>query len=162
MPKLSVRKEIRKAVEWCKESGIGIVNKEWGVTFGREQKYFIADDDENGVCALGALLIYKNGNIAFAEYGFDVEDDLEGTGDDKADKVAAKVLGVDDDWVTCFVHGFDNENLISIGEKVGWDADRKQFMHTSDGDILENRKAYKMGQDFRKEFIEDDDDEEED
>jgi len=112
---------IRKAMKACQKNGLQIDYGTWGTCYDREKKYFVPEGDDARVCALGALLIYKNGSIKYnPTQGRNIAKDNE-------QAVAAYVLGVDTDWVTAFVNGFDGDSYdkYNLNLTVDFDKDGK-------------------------------------
>lgn len=146
-------RKIRDAIKACQKKGIEIVRDKWGVVMDEEKKYFVMAEKvvpsaTQGVCALGALLIHKNGSIKFNAFrGRRPLSDVEEI------ETAAFVLGVSEEWVGHFVAGFD-EDVSEADESIRDD----------DGEILpvnklktvrqkELYRAFKMGERFAKDFI---------
>jgi hypothetical protein len=102
---------IRRAMKACQKKGIEIASETWGVRFDDEKQYFV-NAPENKVCALGALLVNKNGSLKFKptqghrEWRKEEQDDM-----------AAYVLGVDKEWVESFIHGFDKDGETTVSAK---------------------------------------------
>lgn len=166
------KEEIVEAIKSCKEKGIQIVREEWGVEINEDKGYYVPEHRygaENGaVCALGALLVYKNGNINFSEYGINIKNLPD------PEEVAACVLSVDKQWVNCFIVGFDHcaeshkwagcENLIP---ELGLYRDPDgitEFVFVTDlsNRVVSNREAYNIGREIGLEFSQDGINEQED
>lgn len=147
---------IRGAMKACRKKEVRIVAGSWGAEFDAEAGYFVTDSDKPQACALGALLIHKNGSVNFKER-FKLRDpDIE--------EAAAYVLGVDEDWVVAFVRGFDDslaEDLSSIHGKLGVDVEQDEdsgedvvvWKKPRSAQTAELRRAYQMGLKLRSEFI---------
>ncbi len=135
---------IRNAMKWCKRKGIGITTGDWGVESDDEEKKFIS---EGSVCALGALLIKKSGEIEYDPFrGGKPLTEMQ------VEDAAAEILGVDKNWVACFVSGFDGDDESACNDLLGWDDVKERLTRTSDPVITENRRAFKMGSLLAKQF----------
>lgn len=172
--KESTLRTIKDAMEAVQATGTQIQAGTWGAAFDARKGYFVNEGAQNGngtnfpVCALGALLIHKNGSFKFdAMRGRKPLTDLE-----EAD-AAAIVLGVDKNWVQNFIEGFDGANPSvdckpimhdDMTSKQRYDYDRTArasdctgadfiFPKTRSASVKEFRRAYKMGEKLRKEFV---------
>lgn len=158
-------KEIRKAMKAVKKKGVDIVAGQWGTEFDDQLGYFVPENEEQPeVCALGALLIYKNGDLKYKP-----SQGNRHFSENDTDDVAAYVLGVDTDWVNAFTEGFDGRactqlNLDVDGGKI-YDTSTADW-ESGDGQILTKRhekemsakdrellNAYRMGIKLAKEFV---------
>ena len=138
--KHNVKTVIRDAMKKVKKNRkLKIVNEMWGCYMDPEKGYFTAAGDE--VCALGALLVHKNGSIKFDEFrGKRPLDEIE------EEETAAYVLGVDRGWVDDFISGFDHPNDKFLGDT-----------RTAMG--KERARAFRIGQELAEEFgLKDDED----
>lgn len=153
-------KKIRKAMEACTENGIKIIEGDWGVEINEEKKSFVPENTETPyACALGALLVHKNGSVKFDEFrGRRPLSAIE------VEETAAHILGVDEDWVLAFIDGFDGSDIDSTQADIGyeaWDHDGRRTPNGLDGRLIRNatplqlemRRAYNMGKKLREEFI---------
>lgn len=153
-------KKIRKAMKSCVDKGIDIIEGDWGVEISEEKKSFVPENPKTPyVCALGALLVHKNGSIKFDEFrGRRPLNEVE------VEETAAHVLGVDEKWVNAFVTGFDGCDPIELARDLGyeeWDLDGGPTPNGEDGRFIRNatplqlemRRAYNMGKKLREEFI---------
>lgn len=140
--KSNVKAVIREAMKKVKKNRkLKIVNQAWGCFIDPKKGYFVADENKE-VCALGALLVHKNGSIKFDEFrGKRPLDALE------QDEVAAYVLGVDTTWVRNFIRGFD------------YPTGDSPFGKSKNAAQKEAVRAHRIGQELAKEFklvVEDD------
>ena len=103
-------KTIRKAMKAAVKDGNGIDTGRWGTHYDDEKGYFVSDGE--GACALGALLIYKNGSLKYKPTQGRAVLDKKDT-----QQMAAYVLGVDDKWVGHFICGFDGDGAPSLDLK---------------------------------------------
>lgn len=121
----TLKERIVSGIKYATEKlGVKLVTEEWGSTKSN------VPDKFDCACALGCMILAKDGNLS--------EDDT-----DHNERVAADLLGVDNDWVTGFISGFDGGTL-------------------DDG----SAEAYEIGKQIRNEFVvpesdEDDGDDEE-
>ena len=161
--KESALRTIRSAMEACEKKGIKIVAEDWGVKIDEDKRSFVPDvnwaREKASVCALGALLVHKNGSVKFDAFrGSRPLSEVE------ADETAAYVLGVDKSWVDLFVSGFDNSHPEDMStnyqELLGYDEVKRAdgsyeyaFVKTSDPQVREHRRAYRMGKRLRDEFV---------
>lgn len=174
----SAYRTIRNAILVCKAKGIPIEQETWGARFDPEKGYFVNGEaylDERGelvveenspVCALGALLVHKNGSFKF--------DSMRGRKpltDIEVDDAAAIVLGVDKEWVDVFINAFDGNMPLPETEYTNYDVmslkqrrdyDRRGYWHdggryiftpTRSAKVKELRRAHRMGEKLRKEFL---------
>lgn len=172
--KESAIRTIRNSIVRCQRRGIKIHQGTWGVEMDTSKGYFVPfralpfgfkkkKAPPAMVCALGALLIHKNGSIKFDEFrGRRPLSDIE------SDETAAYVLGVDREWVWAFTSGFDgcppsertqftlNLNARKPKKEPASTFLRREvrFIPSKDPQVLEHRRAWRMGLRLRKEFIE--------
>lgn len=107
----TIKEKIVSGIKYATEKlGVKLVTEEWGSTKGN------APDKFGFACALGCMILAKDKNLS--------EDDT-----DYNERVAAELLGVDNDWVTGFISGFDGGSL-------------------DDGSY----EAFQIGQEIRNEF----------
>lgn len=149
--KKSTPKTIRNAMRACQEKGLEIASQFWGTSFDEEKGYFVPDEDENGVCALGALLVHKNGSLKFDKFRGE-----RALNDSETNEIVAWVLGVNKDWVDCFTAGFDGELVQHLDVSYNLDKDPDEenpiFKKTKSLQVKEYRRAYNMGKKLAKEF----------
>lgn len=156
-------KLIRRAMKAVSKKGVKIANGTWGVEWDKKKKSFVPDSDaaEEGVCALGALLVYANGDLKYNPTGWLPEY--------RTAKAAAKYLHVSEEWVSAFIHGFDESDMEDVVDDKWCDPD--VTLNLTDGmadfydsehdnhysipippDQLEKMEAWHAGNDLREEF----------
>lgn len=172
--KESTLRTIRAAMEACEAKGIDIAAGLWGASFDDEKGYFVNTEEPSWdtlgpneafpACALGALLIQKNGSVKYEK--------IWGRKVPSTEEAASYILGVDEQWVKHFTMAFDgcppDSALKPIFER---DMSKKQvhdlnknnkkagrtercwiFPRSNDSRVLEYRRAYKMGERLRLEW----------
>jgi hypothetical protein len=153
--KRNVKTELRKAMKACKKKGIRLVTGVWGTSFSKEKGYFVPntssfdEEDRGSVCAMGALLVHKNGSIKFDKYrGRRPLTSIE------AADAAAFVLGVSDEWVGAFISGFDGSPLESVGhiDKYYCSDTGLIRIDRKDEKAMELKRAFNMGKELAEEF----------
>lgn len=110
-PKLeTLQRNIRKAIVECVENKHIVIEAGlWGAEWDRDKEYFVAENGE--ACALGALLVQKNGSVKYEERW--------GNAVPTQEQAAAYILGVDERWVNSFTKGFDSYLDSPISPKAG-------------------------------------------
>ena len=146
----SAKTVIRTAMKACQKKGLYINNGVWGAEYDSAVGYFTPVPEETGVCALGALLIHKNGSVKF-KARFGKTDYIE------AEDAAAFVLGVDYEWVGVFIEAFDGneqpETISSLLQFYDYSASHHADVFVGKtAKARELKRAYEMGRDLRKEF----------
>jgi hypothetical protein len=129
-------KKIRMAMKACQKKGLAIEAAQWGAAFDDEKGFFTPSD--NRICALGALLIYTNGDLKFKP-----SQGCRGFSKTDQDDMAAYVLGVDRDWVSSFIEGFDGNDgpLVSLDDG---EPGNVSFDHVDEkGRVVLHRVIYK-------------------
>lgn len=163
-------RKIRKAMKAVEKKGVSIADAKWGTEFDSDLGYFVPSKNSDGtstsgVCALGALLIYTNGKIKFKPHHGQKKIDEE---DESA--MAAYILGVDEAWVSAFVHGFDGNEapdeldddrdvdcvdekgrLVIVDDEGEEKAVSPRSLSAADRERIH---AFIMGRQLREEFIE--------
>lgn len=136
--------EISKAMRACQKKGIKIKQGGWGTKYDEHLGYFVPDKScgkmKGAVCALGALLVHKNGALEYRPYAGRAAEVVD---------AAAVALGVDDDWVNNFTRGFDGDTPDIMLEDEVW-SDKKGTWVTKKVKLLDAQgreylRAYEMG-----------------
>lgn len=170
--------KIRRAMKAVQKSGGKVQTGIWGARFSESKGHF-TDYQQDGVrgpvCALGALLVYTNGDLKYKPTQGKKKLDKTDT-----DDMAGYILGVDQDWVGNFISGFDRQDLSEtlnlkkkakggpdvcievdrdgLAEFVTYDADcydgkrRKLKVTELTAASAESLHAYQMGCKLREEF----------
>jgi hypothetical protein len=124
----SIKDKIVSGIKYATEKlGVKLVAEEWGSTKGNDPNKF------GCACALGCMILAKEKNLS--------EEDAEHN-----EKVAEDLLGVDNQWVTGFITGFDG-GVLHEGSKEAYQIGK------------EIRNEFNIGKDDEEEYDDSDDEE---